>query len=393
MSIKFTDRVSVGELKETREGYLVATARVARTGVQLYLASELGDVARDAGFAPGDTVRVYRHADEVFAADSLASITRLPVTVDHPAEEVTAANWSRLAVGEVGDAYSTEPEWIVVNPMIKDAGAATAARTTHREISMGYSAEIVKARDGLEADFEQRGIRYNHLALVPKGRAGEKARIGDAWGASPVQDFQPGVLPKTVKEDRMSDQLKTVVLGDKAVQVAVTDVAAVEQFKADSAKSLIEANAKLTDANAKAAAAEEAKKKSDEEKDEEIGKLKADLKAAKDAAVIDVDALVAARVDLVSKIKAIDASIDTAGKSDADLRRAAVAAKLGDEAVKDAPEAEILGMFKAIARGANQGGHNPVRDAIGGGLKTVTTPVSDAQNAYVARLTRQKKEA
>lgn len=363
MNVKFADRVAVGELKETREGYLVATARVARTGVQLYYASELGDVARDAGFKPGDVVRVYRHADEVFAKDSLASITRLPVTVDHPAEEVTAANWQQLAVGEVGDAYATEPEWIVVNPMIKDAGAAKAARTTHQEISMGYSAAIVPARDSLEADFEQRGIRYNHLALVPKGRAGEKARIGDSWGASPVQDFQPGISPKS-KGGRMPD-MKTVVLGDKAVQVADTDVALIEQYKTDMAR-------KLADA-------ETAKKKSDEEKDEEIGKLKAEVKKAKDAAVIDVDALVAARTELVGQVKTMDASIDPKGKTDAELRKSAVLAKLGDSIVKDASDAEITGMFKALAKDAAT--TNPVATALRNGVVNVGDAQSLADKA------------
>lgn len=363
MDMKFADRVAVGELKETREGYLVATARVARTGVQLYYASELGDVARDAGFKPGDVVRVYRHADEVFAKDSLASITRLPVTVDHPAEEVTAANWQQLAVGEVGDAYATEPEWIVVNPMIKDAGAAKAARTTHQEISMGYSAAIVPARDGLEADFEQRGIRYNHLALVPKGRAGEKARIGDSWGASPVQDFQPGISPKS-KGGLMPD-MKTVVLGDKAVQVADTDVALIEQYKTDMAR-------KLTDAESKHAAAIAAK-------DEDIGKLRADLATAQAAANIDVDSLVAARSELVGQVKAMDASIDPKGKTDAELRKAAVLAKLGDSIVKDASDAEITGMFKALAKDAAT--TNPVATALRQGVVNVGDAQSLADKA------------
>ncbi|WP_052195812.1 DUF2213 domain-containing protein [Delftia sp. ZNC0008] len=363
MNVKFADRVAVGELKETREGYLVATARVARTGVQLYYASELGDVARDAGFKPGDVVRVYRHADEVFAKDSLASITRLPVTVDHPAEEVTAANWQQLAVGEVGDAYATEPEWIVVNPMIKDAGAAKAARTTHQEISMGYSAAIVPARDGLEADFEQRGIRYNHLALVPKGRAGEMARIGDSWGASPVQDFQPGISPKS-KGGLMPD-MKTVVLGDKAVQVADTDVALIEQYKTDMAR-------KLTDAESKHAAAIAAK-------DEDIGKLRADLATAQAAANIDVDSLVAARSELVGLVKTMDASIDPKGKTDAELRKAAVLAKLGDSIVKDASDAEITGMFKALAKDAAT--TNPVATALRQGVVNVGDAQSLADKA------------
>lgn len=152
----------------------------------------------------------------------------------------------------------------------------------------------------------------------------------------------------------MSDSLKTVVLGDKAVSVALGDVAAIEQYKTDMQR-------KLNDA-------EMAKKKSDDEKDEEIGTLKAKLKKAEDAAVIDVDKLVAERTELVGKVKAIDAKIDPAGKSDADLRKAAVASKFGDAMLKDASDAEISGMFKAIAVDAKTG--NPVADALRQGVKT-----------------------
>lgn len=376
--IRFTDSVQVGDTKETKEGYLVATARVARTGVQLYMAHELGDVATSVGFAPNDVVRVYRHEDQVFSDGVMRSITRVPVTVDHPSENVTAENWSRFAVGEVGDAVAKDSEWIVVSPMIKDAAAINAARTTHKEISMGYAAKIIKARDGIDADFEMADIRMNHLALVPAGRAGSQARIGDSWGISPVQDYQPGGKPKPAKGGHMTDQLKTVVLGDKAVQVAVSDVAAIEQFKADSAKAL--ADAKATHEAAISA------------KDEEIGTLKADLKAAKDAANIDVDALVADRTELVSQVNAIDAKIEVKGVSDADLRKAAVASRFGAEMVADASDAEITGMFKAIAKDIKPG--NAVADAIRNGVKSTDSDIiNDAQSGYVARLTRQKKEA
>src|SRR5699024_3613650 len=131
----------------------------------------------------------------------------VPVTVDHPPENVTAENWSKYSVGEVGDAYSKDSEWIIVNPMVKDSAAIQAARTTHKEISMGYEAGIVKARDGIDADFEMTDIRMNHLALVPAGRAGHQARIGDSCGASPVQDFKPGSMPIAEEGGRMSDQL------------------------------------------------------------------------------------------------------------------------------------------------------------------------------------------
>lgn len=364
--MRFSDSAKVGETKTTSEGYLVATARVARTGVQHYLASELGDVAINAGFKPTDVVRVNRPESEVFSAKSLNTLTRLPATVDHPAEPVTSDNWSKYAVGDVGDAYARDGVWVVVNPMIKDSRGVTAAQTTHKEISMGYTANIVPATDKAIADFDMTDIRFNHLALVVAGRAGHQARIGDSWGASPVSDHQPGGLPITEKGGHMSDQLKTVVLGDKAVQVAVTDVAAIEQFKTDSVKALSDAKAEHKTAIAA--------------KDEEIGRLKADLKAAKDAAVIDVDALVAARTELVTKVKAIDAKIDPTGLTDAALRKAAVAAKLGDAMVKDASEAEINGMFKAIAKDAKP--TDPVADAIRNGIKAVGDQATAMQDAW-----------
>lgn len=295
--IRFSDASAIGRTKKTSEGYLVATSRVARTGVQVYRASELGDAARDAGFADDAMVRVYRHEDQVFSKETLNSLTRVPVTLNHPKDMVDADNWGDLAVGEVGDDVLRDGDWIVVNPMIKDSGAREAAATTHREISMGYTANIVKARDGVDADFEQVDIRMNHLALVEKGRAGSQARIGDAatWGASPV----------TVEDKHMTVELKTVVLGDRAVQVEAKDFDLVQTALKDH-KDAIAA------------------------KDAEIGKLEVELADAKSKILSDDDLA-----------KMIDEKVT------AKAQRAAVVAKLGDKA-KDWTDAQIEGAFLAI---------------------------------------------
>lgn len=377
--MKFTDRVTVGETKQTAEGYLVATARVARTGVQEYLASELGDIATSAGFKPSDVVRVYRHEDQVFADSTLTSITRVPVTLDHPPESVTAENWAEYSKGEVGDACSRDAEWIIVSPMIKDSAAIEAARTTHKEISMGYEAEIVKARDGLDADFEQRDIRMNHLALVPKGRAGDKARIGDSWGASPVKDYQPGSAPIPEKGGHKMTT-KTVVLGDKAVQVLAEDAAEVERFKDAMAS-------KMADAESKHEAAIAAK-------DAELAKAQASLDDAKakifsDA---DIDKRVADRADLIASAKSIVADLKTDGMKDADIRKEVVKTKLGDSAITDKSQAYIDARFDILVEDSET--ENPVRDAIKTGLHTQDTTLNDSHNAYVARMTRRtEKEA
>lgn len=286
--IRFSDAAAVGRTKKTQEGYLIATSKVARTGVQNYRASEIGDVAYAAGFSADDIVRVYRHEDQVFDAETLKSLTRVPVTIDHPDELVTADNWADYAVGEVGDAIKREGDWLVVQPMLKDAAAIVAAKTTHKQISMGYTANLVKARDGIDADFEMTDIRMNHMAIVPRGRAGEEARIGDAdnWGASPV-----------VVEDKKME-LKAISLGDKAVQVDAKD--------ADTVKQAFDAMEVKLDL-----------------KDAEIAELKA--KVLSDA---DIAALVDAKIELNKK-------------------REAVVAKIGDKA-KDFDDAKIETAFELL---------------------------------------------
>ena len=320
--INFSDRAEVGRTKDTQEGYLIATARVARVGVQEYLAKELGDVAIAAGFKAGDVVRVYRAPDQVFHTDTLASLTRVPVTLNHPAEMVDSGNYAKYNVGDVGDAYSRDGDWIVVNPMVKDAAAVKASRSTHKEISMGYTAEVVKARDGVDADFEMVNIRMNHLALVPKGRAGSQARIGDAanWGASPIN----------VEDENMTVELKTVILGDATVEVKASDAATVASILKDHKTAL-------------------------DAKDKEIGTLTAKLADAESKVLTDEQ--LAAKVAATVKV---------------DTQRAAVVAKIGDKA-KDWSDAQIEGAFLAIGSPSDA-----VRDAI----KDAKSGKADGENPW-----------
>jgi len=171
--------------------------------------------------------------------------------------------------------------------------------------------------------------------------------------------------------------LKTVVLGDKAVQVAVADVAAIEQYKAQMTKALADAEA--------------AKSKVEKDKDEEIGELKGKLKKAEDAAVVDLDALVADRTALVAQVHAIDASIPVIGKSADELRKTAVARKWGDAMVADANPDVIMGLFKAACKDSVPA--NPVRGIVADGLHDLNDAdklVQVAHNGYAARLQRNK---
>jgi len=54
-----TDTVEIAGVRRTRDGYLVADARVARAGIQIY-------AGREVGRPDLDEVRVWRPEDEVF---------------------------------------------------------------------------------------------------------------------------------------------------------------------------------------------------------------------------------------------------------------------------------------------------------------------------------------
>jgi hypothetical protein len=91
--MNFTDAVTVARTRRTADGYLIAEAKVVRTGIQLYLSDEVGKPDLK-------IVRVYCLAGEVFADKSLRSFTHAPVTVNHPDEAVNAGNWKALVVGK-----------------------------------------------------------------------------------------------------------------------------------------------------------------------------------------------------------------------------------------------------------------------------------------------------
>lgn len=299
--IKFTDAAPIGRVKITSEGYVTAYARAVRSGIQKYRASEIGLV--------GDhIVNVYRPPEEVFSAESLRSFSHAPVTINHPSVMVDAENWRDLAVGEVSTEAVRDGEFIALPLILKDSAAIKAVKAGKRELSAGYTADIDFedgiAPDGTKYQAVQRNIHINHLALVDSARAGSEARIGDStnWGASPV----------IVEDNVMTIEVKTVVLGDRAVEVVAKDADTVAAILADHATAIAD-------------------------KDTAIGELKAKLADAEAKVLSD---------------EAITALVDA--KVDANTKRAAVAAKFGDEAVKDASDAEIAGMFKVIDKAPAQ---------------------------------------
>lgn len=180
MKVSLFDRgaYTISQREYTPEGFLKVPGRVARTGIQDYLASELGLDGN-----PLRIVKVYRPEEEVFSSDSLASYAGVDVTDDHPDGLVTSKTFKSVTVGTVVESGVKDGDYVVANLIIKDETAIKNIESGKSELSAGYTAEYVNepgvTADGVEYEFIQRDIRINHVALVDKARAGAMARIFD----------------------------------------------------------------------------------------------------------------------------------------------------------------------------------------------------------------------
>lgn len=344
--MKFVDTAPIAGTRRTADGYLVAEVRCARTGCQDYLAREVG-LNRDG------IVTVYRPEAAVFDRASLATFAGKPVTLTHPDEPVTADNWRRYAVGDVGADIARDGEFVRVPIKLMDADAIRAVEGGVREISMGYETPLRHedgvAPDGTPYQAVQTGpIRINHLALVPRARGGSELRIGDGaeWGVAPI------IMEDKSRKDQ-SMTLKTVTVDGIPVEVTDQGAAVIATLQ----QRLADATTKTTEASAAHAAAIAAKDADIARRDAQIDDLKA--KVLDDAAI---DARVQARADLIAGAGRIVAGFKTAGLSDADIRKAVVVAKLGDAAIAGKSAEYIDARFDILAEDAQAA--DPVRAAL-----------------------------
>lgn len=159
-------------LVDTPEGFLICKdVPIARTGPQDYLARELmldGD--------PERLVTVQRHPEDVFEDATLASFEGKPICDGHPPENVGPENYAAYTKGHVQN-VRRDGEYIVADLYINDANLANEVRNNvKREVSCGYLCNYVPDGTG----YKQSRIRGNHVAVVPKGRAGAAVAIKDA---------------------------------------------------------------------------------------------------------------------------------------------------------------------------------------------------------------------
>lgn len=184
------DFARLDKLEKTPQGYLKAPAIATRTGVFKYR------------MADNSILRELRHPDDVFAPESMSSLAGIPVTNDHPfVRLLDAKNTKEFMVGYTSDSVSKEEKYLNTTVTLTDEKTINDALNGKQELSCGYECELEIESgtfDGEEYDVRQRNIRYNHLALVDRGRAGSQVRLRlDSKDAVEIENENPNAVITT----------------------------------------------------------------------------------------------------------------------------------------------------------------------------------------------------
>lgn len=312
----------------TPSGGLKIPAFVTRVGVFSYRTDD------------GRVVRELRHPDHVFHKDSLESMEDAPLTVRHPGK-VTPGDYKTNAVGHVRDVKAQDIH-VAARAIVQDAAAIKGVDSGDLvEVSCGYSCDIDPTPgtwNGETYDSIQTNIRYNHVALGPKGwgRAGSSVSLrldsGDAIQESVSVSDTPAPPAATVDPPKEPTPMlvtiagKPYTVGTPEHIAAVTDFAQAETKRADAAEAAVKvAQEKAAEATGRADAADKA------------------LKAETDPAA--VTAKVNARLALqASAAKVLGKDFKFDGKSDLEIMTAAC--------VKADPAFKADGQEPAYIRGA-----------------------------------------
>jgi cation transport regulator ChaB len=334
----------------TPNGYLVAEPRVARTGIQLYKGFEVG--------LPNiDVIRIYRPDAEVFDKRAMASLAHRPITLDHPNESVDPSNWKKYAVGHSTGDIARDGEFIRVPLTLMDATAINAVKSGTTQLSVGYGAKLVwgqgETSDGQLYDAMQTDIRANHIALVRAARGGDKLRMGDS------HERRKPMTERTLNLDGVN-----IALEDKDGQILERHLKTLNDSTADLRKLLTDAQAEKVSLDAKVAELT----KSVGLKDGEIEALKQKLEDNK-ITPQKVDEEINIRMDVVDRATSFfsDTKYVWKGKSNEQIRRDVVAARMGDQRAKAMDDPRVEGAFLSITdQPGEQDGFRRMADSFSG---------------------------
>lgn len=323
-------------ISETPEGYILArNVPICRSGFQEYLGSEImrhPDYKSEWALDPDTLYKVFRPKDEVTSAATVASFEGKSLADEHPPEHIAPGSLidvetdSELSRGHiqnvrVGDELEDGEACLLADVFIKNSDLVRKVIDNGvRQVSCGYTYKLQRSADGT---LSMTDIRGNHLAVVPKGRAGSQIAIGDS--------APPEIHGRKEKTMKILDHIFGRGLKDYAKDATPEELAsAVREVGAatDCKPSTTDAEEDMK----KKAAADKAAKDAEEAEE----KKKAD-KAASDKAV--KDAAEAEEKEKADKaVKDAEAELEDVGESAVDAEAEAAEKKKKDDGDKAAAD-------------------------------------------------------
>lgn len=165
------DSLVLGKPEETPEGFLKVPCSVTRPGIFEYRQAD------------GSIRRELRRPEQVYRADSMASLHQKPFVNEHPYSDdgvVDSKNAARLMRGMSGAPAYKLNNHLCIDLIITDATCVRQARAGKVAVSAGYKCDTIETPgtwEGKPYDAEQINIVYNHIAQVKKARAGAGAKL------------------------------------------------------------------------------------------------------------------------------------------------------------------------------------------------------------------------
>lgn len=381
--------------ERTVEGFLRGRAIVTCCGVFTYARKD------------GTVQRELRLPEEVFSPATLDSLKLKPVTLNHPNELVTPDNVKDLQVGSLGD----NPSWtnqemnyegflrnwkevtdglnVAVDMVITQKTAIDAVVNGKQGLSMGYTCDIEKADAGatwcgVEYDYIQRNIRYNHCAIVDEGRAGDNAKI------ELREDSNDAVLEDILTANGGTTMLKKLNLDgiDYEAEESVIKAYHSEKKRADDAVAELEKYKKdsAKDLSVMTADRDTQKERADKAEDE--------LKAFKETAFdqTKLDAAVKARMELLRNAEKAGITVKEDAK-DEDLKKAIILKVFPKANLDGKDSAYIDARYDATVETLADNADAGARQVVAGGTpETKTDSVDDARERMIARMKNHGKE-
>ena len=360
-------------VEKTPEGFVRATVAVTSIGVFTYRNPD------------GTTRRELRLPEEVFKPESMSTLALKPMTLLHPTKDQTPESLlnpdtvQELACGSVGQPYADSYR-VFTSIMVTRADAIESVLTGQTlGLSCGYTCDIEWTSGnwlGQDYDCIQRNIRYNHVALVPRPRAGDDAtiRLDDAGAPGPV----PSEYLTTEKEPNMD--YKKVNLDGVEYQAEAQVITALTKAREQVAALNSQIDQLRTDA------ADSAKKVSTLEGERDSLKERLD-QAEKDMKDKMASAF-QAQIALMDKARAAGCEV-RADMSESELKAAVIVKKFPQAKLEGKDEAYINARFDAACEMIEQDAENQSRqDAADLHSKDSSKkdPLAEAMKRYNARM-------